>query len=198
MKKSQSRKVAFLNALGSLGYVACFLQWLWVLLIFLPSIVDSPFFRFFVPTGQTEQPVMVAQTGSVPLFVTVLALIVGICIVVGSMYIIFVKIPHSAAKAGEVVTHRTATAISPIITRHAPPLSAKQRRTLPATIIVSMKLLFVFLPLCLLIFADGLTIAISFDLIILIGVVLFSWAFLLFAVQFALSQLLRVDYKTIR
>jgi len=56
----------------------------------------------------------------------------------------------------------------------------------------------VFVPQCLLLFAEGQKLSMSFEVIMIIGFTLFSWSFLLFAVQFGLSRLLYVDYKTIR
>lgn len=131
------------------------------------------------------------------MIVTILALLIGVAIVIGAVYVIFVKFPRSVAKTGEKVTHSAATVISPIIIEHTH-MPAKQRRTVPTLIIVIMKLALVFLPLGLLLFAQGVDVAMSFDLIMLIGIFLFSWAFLAFALQFALSQLLKVDYRTIR
>lgn len=191
-----------LNTLGSLGYVACVLQWFWVSIIFLPSLINSPLFQTFSPTDTTispplEQPVNPPSSGDIPFIVTAIALVVGVLIVIGAIYVILVKFPRSVAKTGETVTHTTAAVISPVIIRHTH-LPAKQRRVIPITIIIVMKLLLVFVPLCLLFFARELTLAMSFELIMVIGVVLFSWSFVLFALQFVLSQLLRVNYKIVR
>jgi len=200
MNRPKSRKKAVLNVIGSIAYVACLLQWLWMLLILLPSMVNSPLFKFFSPTMTAPKPVVqqpVAPTGEVPVFLTFIALVVGVAIVVGAIYVMLFKVPRSVARTGEKVTHTAATVISPIIIEHTH-LPAKQRRTIPMLIIVVIKLTLVFLPLGLLLFAQGVSAAMSFDLIMLIGIFLFSWAFLAFALQFVLSQLLKVDYKTIR
>lgn len=189
-----------MNVMGSIGYVACLLQWLWAMIILLPSMIESPIFKFFVPdTTETPPPVVQPTPSSegIPAIITVIALLLGVAIVIGTIYVMFVKLPRSVAKTGEKVTHTAATVISPVIIEHIH-VPAKQRRTIPMLVIVVTKLLLVFLPLGLLLFAQGIEVAMSFDLIMLIGIFLFSWAFILFALQFVLSQLLRVDYKTIR
>ncbi len=203
MKKPHSRKITFLNALGSFGYIACLLQWFWVVMILLPPLVESPFFKLLTPgsDGSTvsEQVIETApsQTGTAPVVVTVVAFVIGAAIIVGALYIIFVKLPRSVAKTGEAVTHKAATAISPVIVRHTH-LPAKQRRQVPAMIIVVMKLLLIFLPLCLLLLAQNVELSMSFELIMVIGIVLFSWSFVLFGLQFTLSELTHTDYKTLR
>lgn len=158
-------------------------------------------FQLLIPTSSTPaQPVTPSEptaAGSVPLFVTILALCIGVAIVVGGFYIMFFKLPKSLAKTGEKVTHAPAEALTPLIVEHTH-LPAKQRRAIPMLVIITVKLFLVFTPLCLLFFASELSLAMSFDLIMFIGIILFSWSFMAFAFQFALSQLLRVDYKTIR
>jgi len=200
MKQSKGRKVTILNAIGSLGYVACFLQWTWTVLILLPAIIQSPFFRFVTSSSPAApQPSIVASgsIGSVPLVATVIAFILAGVIIIGSIYIILVKFPRSVVRTGEKVTHTVATVISPVITQHIH-LPPKRQRELSMVLIVIMKFLLVFVPQCLLLFAEGQKLSMSFEVIMIIGFTLFSWSFLLFAVQFGLSRLLYVDYKTIR
>lgn len=186
--------------MGSIGYVACLLQWLWMVILLLPSMVESPVFKFFAPNRvETPPPVVQPTTPSegIPTIITIIALVLGVAIIIGAIYVMFVKLPRSVAQTGEKVTHTAAAVISPVIVEHVH-IPAKQRRTVPTLVIVAMKLLLVFLPLGLLLFVQGVDVAMSFDLIMLIGIFLFSWAFLFFALQFVLSRLLRVDYATIR
>lgn len=201
MKQPKGRKVTVLNTLGSLGYVACLLQWMWMLLILLPAILRSSFFQFITSTSPVPPPTVVVASGStsgdVPFLVTAIAFILAGAIILGSLYVILVKLPRSVAKTGEKVTHTVATVITPVIIQHIH-LPSKQRRQLPVILIVIMKFLLVFIPLCLLFFAEGQKLSMSFEVIMIIGFALFSWSFLLFAVQFVLSRLLYVDYKTIR
>lgn len=172
-----------------------------MIIILLPSIMNSPLFRLIAPPDYavppaSQQPIT-ASPGDIPSVITILAFICSGLVIVSAIYIMLIKLPRSVAKTGETITHGAATIISPIITEHVP-MHVKRRRTVPIVVIIIMKLLCVFAPLCLLLFAQGLSLAMSFELIMVIGIVLFSWAFLLFALQFVLSQLLRVDYKTIR
>lgn len=199
MKQAKSRKVVVLNGLGTVGYVACAIQWLWTVMILLPLIIHSSVFTFFTPTTPTQPttPVETTSSGAVPVIITIIALCIGVVIILGALYIIFFKLPKSIARTGQTVTHVPATTLTPLIIEHTH-LPQKQRRALPVLLIAFLKLLLVFTPLCLLFFAQQLSLALSFELIMFVGIIIFAWSFLSFALQFALSQLLKVDYTTIR
>ena len=201
MKQQTGRKVAILNALGSAGYVACLFQWLWTSLILLPSMLQSPLFQsWFQPVAPVVVETHVRQStggGEMPGYLSLIILILGIALVLGMLYVFFAKIPRSVVRTSEKVTHTVADVVTPVVIKHAH-LPEKQRREIPRTIILSFKLLLVFAPLCLLLFARGLPLAMSFELIMMIGIVLFSWAFFFFAVQYVASKLLGVDYRKVR
>lgn len=202
MKREKNRKIAFLNLLGSLGYIACLLQWFWAILILLPSIVQSPVFEFFSPdTTPTQQPVVEQPAQSspeaLPLWIGALGLLVGLFVVVGSLYVILFRFPRSVARVGEKATHSVVATVTPFVVEHIP-MPPKQKRVLPEILMIVIKLLLVFVPLLLLVCARNLDLAMSFEIIVIIGVWLFSWAFLLFTLQFFLSKFLKVAYKTIR
>lgn len=201
MKQQTGRKVAILNALGSAGYIACLFQWLWTSLILLPSVLQSPLFQsWFQPVAPvvSETPAQVeASGGGVPGYLSLIILVAGIVLVLGMLYVLFAKIPRSVVQTGEKVTHTVAEVVAPVLIEHVH-FPEKQRREIPRAIIITFKLLLIFTPLCLLLFAHGLTIAMSFELIMMIGIVLFSWAFFFFVVQYVASKLLGVEYAKIR
>lgn len=202
MAYQKKRQIAILNGLGTVGYVASATQWSWALIILVPLLVESPMFRFFVPTDSVAPPLIehnlpVVQTYSVSPVMIVLAILVGVAVMIAGLYIMAVKVPRLLVKTGEKVTHTPALVLTPVITRHMK-LPAKQKKMLSTTIIVAIKLLLVFIPLGLLFLSNNMNIAISFELIMLIGITLFSWSILFFALQFVLCRVLDVDYRSIR
>lgn len=199
MKQPKSRKIAVLNILGSAGYVACVLQWAWMLLVLLPSILRSSLVTsWFGPTQVAPAPAPVyAGSGEVPGYVAFIGLVVGIVLLLWSLYVLFAKVPRTVAASGEKVTHVVVETIAPVIVKRIN-LPEKQKREVPEIVMVCLKLLLVFAPLSLLLFAQGVTVAMSFGLVMSIGIVLFSWSFVFFAVQYGASRALHVDYKKLR
>lgn len=193
-----SRKV--LNVIGGVAYVTCLLQWLWTTLIFLPVIIDSAFFKLFLSSDQAPiQPVVQTQASSYTMspFVSFGGIVFGVLIVAVSLYILMVKIPKNVANTGQKITHTPVNVIVPVIVKHSHLMPA-QKKLLPITVIMSIKLLLTFIPLCLLTLATSPLIHLSFAITMLVGVVLFSSTFFMFALQLLLSRFLKVDYKTIR
>lgn len=202
MKPAKSRKIVLLNFLGSVGYVACLFQWMWTLLIFLPTILESGLFQaWFRPVTpaapEVTNQVTTNSSAAIPGYVALAVLLLGIVVALWALYAVFAKLPRTVARTGEKVTHTVAETITPIITRHIP-IPEKQRKEIPELIIVIIKLVIVFMPLCLLLFAHNLSLSMSFELIMVIGVLLFCWAFLFFALQYIASKLVHVDYKKVR
>lgn len=200
MKPQKSRKIIALNLLGSAGYIVCLLQWSWMLVILLPSILQSSMFEQWLGPSQaapsTPAPVY-ASGGEVPGYVALIGLIVGIVFLLWALYVMLAKFPRTVARSGEKVTHTVVETVTPVIIEHIQ-LPKKQQREVPEIIMLCLKLLLIFAPLCLLLFAQGITIAMSFELIMLIGIVLFAWSFVFFALQYGVSKLLHIDYKKLR
>lgn len=202
MNKRRNLKTSLLNFLGGAGYIVALLQWFWAIAIFLPSIVALPFVKEFLGHSETEtvRPTVVTQaaasSGPGPV-ISFLGFVLAFAVVLGIVYVLVTKIPRSIAKSGEAITHKPAAIIAPIVVKHVH-LSPKEKKALPTWLIVIFKLLIVYVPLCLLVFASTLKLAISFEIIMVIGALLFSWSFFVFALQLLLARLWRVDYKTVR
>lgn len=164
VEKKKTKKVAFLNVLGAAGYIACVLQWLWIAAILLPALLKSSFFKSLVPTAEPAKTVVVQQnianTETPPLLV-LLGILLAIIVVGVLLYFFAVKFPRSVAKTGSTVTHAPATTLTPIIVQHSH-LTPKQKRSLPAAIIMSMKALLIAVPLLLLFFAGTIKQPLSF------------------------------------
>lgn len=193
-----ARKI--LNIIGGAAYVSCLMQWLWTILIFLPIIVSSPFFTLFLSSEQTPaQPLVQTQASSSAIspLVSFGGVALGIIILAVSIYVIVVKVPKSIARTGEKITHTPVDVIVPVIVKHSHLMPA-QKKLLPDAVIISIKLILTFVPLYLLTLAGDQPIRLSFAITMLVGTVLFSWSFFMFALQLLLSRFLRVDYRTIR
>ena len=200
MKQRVNMKTSVLNVLGTIGYVIALFQWFWVVIIFLPSIARLEILKgFFEHTENIPAPpqiVMNAGTGP-SWFVTLIGYVLAAIVLSGILYGLIAKIPRTIAKTGETITHKPAAIIAPIVVRHVH-LTPKEKQTVPTWLIAIVKILIIFIPLSLLVFASTLRLVLSFEVIMLVGVVLFSWSFFVFALQFLLARFLKVDYKTIR
>ena len=201
MKRGINLKKSILDFLGGAGYIAALFQWLWVVAVFLPSIVAAPVVQEFLGHPETKpvQPSIVAHTSSAAMnpLVTFLGIAVAVAFLSWILYTLVTKIPRSIARSGETITHKPAAVLSPIVVKHMH-LTPKEKRAVPSWFIVAFKFLIIFVPLCLLVFAMSLTLAVSFEVVMVIGVVLFSWSFLSFSAQLLLARFWKVDYQTVR
>lgn len=201
MRNTISVKVRILNIIGATGYIVTLLQWFWTVIIFIPSIIQSPLFvQFFSPVKESPLPVATSSPTAVSVspVMALLGTILGIVIAGVLIYIMASKVPRTIAKAGETMTHKPAELLVPIVIKHSPKLSKQEKRALPTTFILIVKMLLVVAPFCLLAFASRLNLDVTFEIVVVVGVMLFSWSFFLFALQFFLARFLHVEYRDLR
>lgn len=201
MVEKNTKTHAIVNNLGTLGYLACALQWCWLGIIMVPAVAKSPFWNWMYEHPQQTPPPTITQTPSPgdvvsPLIITI-GFLVGVAIIAAWLYILVVKLPKTISKTGEMITHIPAKAVLPVFEQHAH-VTPKQKRQFSTNALVTMKLLLIFLPLGLLLFAQSLSLPVAFEFIMSSGVILFGSAFGLFAFQFVLAHFLHIDYRTLR
>lgn len=201
MKKKHKHIVAILNIIGGVGYVINVLQWFWLAMIFLPGLLKSQLLKdILLSTHETPNPPPPEPVVSMSLplpFTIAIWMLAGVVIVIG-IYVIFVVLPKSVARTGTAVTHTPATVIAPVILRRAH-LPEKQKRELPALIIVTVKAILVLVPWIVL-YAAPLEPSqpLPLNIVTGIGAVLCAVTGFLFAAQYAFSRIYRLDYKTLR
>lgn len=196
--------VKFLNVLGTFGYVGVFLQWFWAILLYLPSILKSEFLKSIMPQGSSCDQVIptpstdgVAKTIEIPIAVSWVVFVLAIFLVIGLLYLMVSQVAKTAAKAGKTITHVPAEGLGKIIAEKQQ-LKPKQRRALSASLIVTIKLFLIFVPLIAAFFAASVVENISSEVITIVGMTLFALSLVLFATQYVASSLQNIPYDKIR
>lgn len=168
--------------LAGTGYVVCLLQWLWIVILTLPILLDSGWLSSFViPENQlppaeeikseTVSPLLVAIGGGITILMLAL-----------SALIIF-KLPSKVVQTGTVITHAAADAIVPLVTHHKR-LPAKKTRILTIRVLLYIKLALVLVPLIVCFFVPIDT-TFNRDLVVFIGSSLATIALSLFGLEHA-------------
>lgn len=127
----------------TLSYVFSALLWLWLLMLLMPSLLESDAIQFLTPdTSQTTQsevisgpssPILLAIGGAV----TIVMLIVTV--------VILVRLPGTLTKTGHTATEKISERIVPVLTHHQK-IPKKKRQALTARTIVYIRLLLIVLP----------------------------------------------------
>lgn len=127
----------------ALGYMSLTLQWLWILMIGLPPMIESGIFDSLAPTVSEPS----APSPSME-FSPALAMIAGVITLIFLVItvIVIIKLPKTISNAGEKVIHQTSEAIIPVIT-HNKKISAKKKRLLTRRVTVVLLSLLVATPL---------------------------------------------------
>ena len=143
MTKKRIRGV-FSQTFLALAYMAVTLQWLWVLTIGLPPLIETGIFESFSPPKQTEQPVAPEMNGLSP----ILAVVAGIITLVflSITIIVLIKLPKTISNTGSTLVHKATEAVIPVITHHQK-IPAKKKRELSHRIMIVFQLALVAIPL---------------------------------------------------
>ena len=202
--QKKTKLVRTLSAVGTVGYVGSFLQWMWVLILYLPVIVTAPLFKQLMPGGDdvSEPVINPAPASSAPIemhpIVSWLVLFLGVILVLVLVYFMVTRITRSVSKAGEIVTHKPAIILGDVLASRVP-LKAKQKRQLSANVIFFLKLFMTLVPFLLLIPVPLVILnATPFEVVMAVGVMLVTWSLLAFVTQYSACRLLKVPYTEVR
>ena len=101
----------------TIAYMSCTLQWLWLILLVLPIILESNALNFFLPSHQpdVQEPTNITRESS--LLMLIVAGAVTIVMVVISI-VALIRMPGAISKQGSKLTQNTSKAIIPVITHH--------------------------------------------------------------------------------
>ncbi len=198
--KERSRKQILLDTIGTAGYVAATVQWLWLCLLFMPSFLHSPLFTTFImpttATSQAPEAIITTSSGSAPLWAIVFAVVVGIIAVVGGIYAL-IRLPGSIGKGGETITHTPVEILMPKIAKRQH-LKPKQRLVMSRQLLFVLKLLLCVIPAVTVLFVSELPDGLTRGVIAIISLFLFAWSFCFFILQALIAKVVGVGYETIR
>jgi len=124
--------------------MAVTLQWLWVLVVGLPQLIETGLLDSLMSTAPVEpasamhpvefSPVLAIAAGVITLAFLVLTII------------IFIKLPKAISMTGERIVHQSTNAVVPIVTQHKK-IPAKKKRLISRRITKIIQLLLVIIPL---------------------------------------------------
>lgn len=190
-KEKTDIKKNTVNLVGSVGYLFCFLQWFWVVMLYFSVIQSIP----LAPPEtdkQAEQLPSFTLTLPDPVEATIVGIVVVVMIVL-TLYIL-VKIPMSIAKTSNAVVHSAAKAMTPVVIKAQHKKDTKKFRVKITTrLILVIKSLLVIIPMALTAVSGLLERqSIDYSIAIIIGGGLACLSLGGFIIQYTLARLLRV------
>lgn len=180
------------NFLGAFGYLFCFLQWFWAIMLYF-SMVQSVAL-FVAPSAHQQSQLSAGLRLALPSSFELIVVAIIIAIMIALTIYLLIKLPMNIVKTGNKIVHKTAETMTPIVMRAQHKKDTKKLHArLTSKLILVIKLLLVVIPIALTA-ASGLlekqSIDYSIALVVGCGLAGFSMAF--FTVQYALAGLLRV------
>lgn len=181
-----------IQTLGVLGYISCIFQWLWTIVIFLPSLLENETLKILLlPPDTSQMPDEAPTLTQEPsLFFTIIAIIVTLLVIAVSVYVLL-RLPIAIAKAGKTTTTRAARTIVPLVTHHKP-LAPKKEKLLTARIIRWLKFIACIMPMLLLSFVLLIDTSLPKNLVVLIGGVLALTSIFWFGLEYLLAKLFKL------
>ncbi len=144
MTKVRIRRL-FAQAFLAIAYLIVTLQWLWMLAIGLPPLIEAGAFDSLAPPTQTEQPATQVYPAE---FSPVLTIFAGVITLVflGLTAVILIKLPKTISQTGDKIVHQATEVVIPVITHHKK-LPARKKRELSYRIMIVLQLTLVLIPL---------------------------------------------------
>lgn len=190
--KKTSFQQKLTNFFGGLGYLNCFLSWLWASLFYVSILLDSDYLQKekIVEPMITKPPVStVTNPGSALLAAIVTVFIIGITI-----YVIY-KVPKAIAKKSKNLIHDTAVRSVPLVNRFSHKKLTKSRRLkLTPKIILFLKLFLVLIPIPAVLATRLITgdFLLDSSTNLFISLILVAGCLMAFSIQYGLAWILKV------
>lgn len=180
------------NFFGSFGYLFCFLQWFWAVILYFSVIQSVILFVSPKANEQIEQPhnLTFALPDSTAMIITAIVVVVMVAITI----YIFAKIPVSIVKTSNKIVHKTAETMTPVVIKAQHKKDTKKfHAKITAKLILMIKLLLIIIPIALTA-ASGLLEKQSMDysIVMIIGGTLACLSAVFFALQYALAGLFHI------
>lgn len=194
--EAQSKKLAFVNAFGVLGYLFGFGLWAWAVIVYLAPVITSDSFEdMVIPEPPPEQTVTTPISGEMPFAVVVIALLVT-ATVLAMTVVAIVRAPSRLAKTGKDITTKAATSTIPLVQR-GKDLPAKEKNVLTARLVKIFKLLIVTIPVLASFVGLIVDLPLPFELVLFINCAMAIMSILWFSLQYMLAQALDINDKAL-
>lgn len=199
-KTERNVKEGIANAFGSFGYLSCFLQWFWAVMLYLGPIQSLALFTSSSADEQVEQPTGLTFIFILPDPLETIILVTVVAIMVVVMIYALVTMPKSIVKTSDKIVRKTAETLAPFAIKAQHKQDTKRLRiTMTSKLALAIKVLLIVIPVVLAAISGLLekqTIDYSIVMIIGYGLACLSIAF--FAIQYALATLLHVKISDLR
>jgi hypothetical protein len=182
----------FSNFFGSFGYLFCFLQWLWVVMLYF-SVVQSATL-LISPNADKQVEQSPSFTFALPDSSEIIILVIVMTVMIAVTIYVLIKIPMSIVKTSNKIVHKTAETMTPIVIKAQHKKDTKRfHAKITSTLMLAIKLLLVVAPVMLTV-ASGLLEkqSIDYSIAMLIGGGLACFSAVFFAIQYSLANLLHV------
>lgn len=167
----------------TIAYLFVTFQWLWVLVLGLPPMIETGVFDSLSPTPQTEQTTPTVTAGPSPVLLIVAGVITLVFLAI--TIIVLVKLPKTISRTGDKIVHQATEAIIPILT-HRQNIPAKKKRALSSWITTTIQSAMVLIPLIASLFLPPIG-SVTSQVIFILAL----WLAIVSSICFILSWLLR-------
>lgn len=185
-----SKRALLANTFGTLGYLSCLLQWLFVSLLYLPLLLDNKQLKSFLLPEPVQQPTRVITTSEPSVFLIIVAIVFTVLMLLFTIYLVL-RAPFAIARTGKNITKKTAEAIVPLVVHHRP-LSPTKKRLLTVRLIKIIKLVLVVVPLLISLSALFVSLTLSQDITLFVGASLAIGSVIWFSLQYLSAWALKV------
>lgn len=185
-------KRAVANTFGSLGYLFCFLQWFWAIMLYFSVIQSVTLFISPNADKKVEQTSNLTFTLPGPLEVIILVTVVAIMVAI-TIYALL-TMPRSIVRTSHKIVNRTAETMVPVVMKAQHKHDTKKfRAVITSRLALAIKVLLIVLPIALTTTSGLLEKqSIDYTIAMVAGGGLASLSILFFAIQYLLAGLLRV------
>jgi len=184
-----SKRALLANTFGTLGYISCLFQWLFVALLYLPLLLDNEQIKHFLLPEEVKETAPIVTAGPPSPLLIGFAIIFTIFMLVLTV-LLLVRAPLSIARTGKKATTKTASAIVPLVIHH--PLSPAKKRRITSQLVKAIKLTVILLAFVLGFLSLLTPTTLPFDIIMFGSATLAIGSLVWFSAQYLSARALKV------
>lgn len=194
MRQAQERsfKKYAANFFGYMGYIFCFLQWIWAALLYFSLVQSAILFVSPDVNAPVRQTPSFTPSLPDPVAIAVIAIVV-IAMVSITLYAL-IKLPMTIAKNSNKIVHKTSQVAAPLVMKVQHKKDTKKNRyLLTPKIVIVVKAVLVVIPAVLTAFSGLIaTLPIAYSVATIVGYGLAIFSVLFFGIQYASARAFRV------
>lgn len=200
MKRTLERtvKINSINAFGAVGYLFCFLQWLWTVLLYFSVI--QPAISHLAPEANEKTYDVPNFSVALPGPIETIIIVVVVAVMVAVTVYVLVKLPMNIVKTSSKVAYKaTATAVPVTIKVQHKKDTKKNRIALTPKVLVVVKLCLLIIPVALTVGSMLLEkLPIDYSIAVVVGGGLASTTGLFFIAQYLLALALHIKLSELK